>query len=741
MLRKIAIVLGAIIAALFGLITILGNTPTPFDPPVPPEEIVVGAQIKEDGATAFDIAFPETNEPSNNPTTAAKAELGKILFFDPVLSGNDDLSCASCHHPDLGYSDGQAISDATGRNVPTLYEVAYRSTLYMDGRSDSLESQVVDVLTNRAEMNADPDEMVAELAAIDEYVDLFAAAFPDATDPISLETVSQALAAFERGIVAHNSPYDQFAAGDSTALTASQRRGLNLLRSGATGCYRCHFAPTFNNDEFGVIGVPDADGQITDLGRGAITNNENDNGAFAVPTLRNVALSAPYMHNGSLETLEDVVDFYIAGGGQGHGLDVPNQSFSVAPLNLVERDRQDLLNFLYALTDESTLVEIPSEVPSGLRVVGTKSNAGRAAAARTNLGSAEISEEERAPTVLTVSPGDDVQAVFDRAIDGDSIHIEYGTYNVGILTDVQDLTIIGIPNAAGDYPVFDGEFEFTDGISATGDNFHVEKMQFQNYTANGVKVDGATNIVMRDLKVHDTGIYGTYPVHCTNVIVERVEVSGAADAGVYAGQCENVIVRDSIAYDNVLGIEVENSIHSEVYGNHVYNNSFGIFIPLLPNIKSKVSYDTKVYDNLVEDNNHPNFAPDGFAAALAPPGGGIVLLGTDDAVVYNNTIKGNQTAGIAIFATDEFFEEVDVLPHPENIRIFGNTYENNGYAPDKVITDLGLPGADVLWDASAWSVWLDDDAESFPPVPPSWMPEFVRKAYWKILTFAINNLL
>lgn len=741
MMKKIGLWILGIFAVLLTAITLLGNLPTPFDPPVPPEEQVVGAQTADDAKSAFDIAFPETNEPANNPTTQAKADLGHVLFFDPILSGADDVSCASCHHPDLGFSDGQAVSDAAGRNVPTLYEVAYRSALYMDGRSDTLEDQVVDVLTNRTEMNADIDEMVAELQAIDEYVEMFADAFPDAAEPISLETVSQAIAAFERGIVAHNSPYDQFAAGDTTALTASQRRGLNLLRSGATGCYSCHFAPTFNNDDFAVIGVPDADGQITDLGVAAISENEADRGAFAVPTLRNIALTAPYMHAGQFETLEEVLDFYIAGGGEGHGLEIENQSFFVSPLTLTDSDRQDLLNFLYALTDESTLVEIPSEVPSGLRVVKTKSNAARAAANRVNLGSAVVSEEDRPAMVLTVSPGMDVQAVFDRAIAGDIIKIEYGTYNTGIITDVQDLTVRGEPNAAGDYPTFDGQFEFTDGISATGDNFVVEKMTFRNYTANGVKVDGATGIVMRDLEVHDTGIYGTYPVHCTDVLIERVEVSGAADAGVYAGQCKNVIVRDTIAYDNVLGIEVENSVNAEVYDNHVYNNSFGIFIPLLPNIASKVSYDTKVYNNIVENNNHPNFAPDGFAAALAPPGGGIVILGSDNAQIYGNTITGNQTAGIAVFATSSFFEEVDVHPNPENVRIYNNTYADNGLAPDKVITDLGLPGADVLWDASAWNVTLDDEAESFPPLPPSWLPDFARKAYWKILTFAINNLL
>ena len=236
----------------------------------------------------------------------------------------------------------------------------------------------------------------------------------------------------------------------------------------------------------------------------------------------------------------------------------------------------------------------------------------------------------------------------------------------------------------------------------------------------------------------NTGTYGVYPVQSTDVLIERVEVTGVDDAGVYAGQCENVIVRDSTVYGNVLGIEVENTINAEVYNNYAYDNTVGILIVLLPQLTSKISANTKVYDNLLEANNHPNFAPGG-AAAVAPAGVGILLVSTDNAEVYNNQLIDNKTTGVALFSLTGTgawdAKEIDVGDKPENNRIYNNTYENNAYDPDPFIADLGVPAADVMWDTTGSGNTFDEvGASYFPPALPgsSW-PGLVRRSYENIL--------
>ncbi|HUN23198.1 MAG TPA: parallel beta-helix domain-containing protein [Anaerolineales bacterium] len=747
-LKRILWTLGTVVMILLLLVIILGSLPTRADPVLSREEITVGSQIKADAATGLDVPFPATIENPDNPSTPAKVELGRLLFFDPLLSGENDLSCATCHHPDAGFSNASGVSFGKGdghslRNVPTLWEVAYKDALFLDGRAESLETQLLVPLTSADEMAQDPDALLEELQAIDAYQNAFKSAFPESADPISIQSVSYALAAFERSLVAHDTPFDRYAAGDRNALTASQRRGFHLFRSGSLGCYNCHNAPTFSSGTYEVIGVPDADGTLSDLGRGAISGNANENYAFRVPSLRNVALTAPYMHNGAFETLEEVLAFYSAGGGKGNGVDVPNQSRHVRSFSLTTQETTDLVNFLMALSDESNVPKIPQDVPSGLPVVGSMENPARERVAASNVGGNTAIGAGTSPQVLTVKAGDSIQAVVDQARPGDTIEIEFSTYHEGVIVDINDLTIRGIPNSAGEYPTIDGQEKLTDGISATGNNFTVEKLRFLNFTNNGVKVDGAVNIVMRDLYVENPGIYGTYPVHCTGALVERVEVVGAKDAGVYAGQCENVVVRDSVVYGNVIGIEVENSINAEIYNNHAYDNTIGIFIPLLPHLPSKASSNTKIYNNLLETNNHENFAPKDITAAIMPRGGGIGLLGSDNVEIYGNTFRGNDSVAVGIFRVTAFFDpaQVDVAPHPEQIYIHNNTYENNGGNADQAIRNFGLQGADIIWDASTWDVRVDDKVNtSFPPIlPNSGWPAITRKAFWQVFHYVVEN--
>lgn len=226
------------------------------------------------------------------------------------------------------------------------------------------------------------------------------------------------------------------------------------------------------------------------------------------------------------------------------------------------------------------------------------------------------------------------------------------------------------------------------------------------------------------------------------MLIERVTATGVNDAGIYAGQCENVVIRKSVGYGNVIGIEVENTVGAEVYDNHTYNNATGILIDLLPQLTSKVSLNTKVYNNLSENNNGKNFAPPDATAALLPSGVGVLLLAADHVEVYNNTVRGNKTVGIAVYNLRIGFseEEIDVGPNPEHNHIYGNTLENNGYDPDPKVRELGIPGADILWDGSGWDNRFDQPgASAFPPLlPTSRWPAPVYRAYWHVLNFLIG---
>ena len=325
-------------------------------------------------ATGLDQAFPPM--PGEAPT-AERIELGRLLFFDPVLSRDGSLSCAHCHRPDRGFADGLATARGLGgarlaRNTPTLYNAALKPRLMWDRRAASLEEQVLLPLLAPDELAADPPQLLARLAAIPEYRERFAAAFPDnvgsaanaATPAITLANLARALAAFERTLVSRASRFDRFAQGERAALSASERNGLTLFRSLATRCFECHRLPTFDAPLALSVGVPSPD-----PGAAAITGLAAQHGFFGVPTLRNVALSAPYMHDGSLAKLEDVVEFYRRGGGLALGVPAARLHEFVRPIEMTDAEAADLVAFLRALTDESARPALPERVPSGLPVM------------------------------------------------------------------------------------------------------------------------------------------------------------------------------------------------------------------------------------------------------------------------------------------------------------------------------------------------------------------------------------
>jgi parallel beta-helix repeat protein len=420
----------------------------------------------------------------------------------------------------------------------------------------------------------------------------------------------------------------------------------------------------------------------------------------------------------------------------------------VQGFELTEQERLDLVAFLYALTDESGLPEVPTAVPSGLPVIQPIDNPARAEVAAHNIGGETgIDLDDREPTTIVVQAGESVQTAVDQARPGDIIEVPYGVYHERVVIDINNITLRGIPNEAGEWPIFDGEGVLTEAVIASGNNFTVGNLHVRNYTDNGVLVEGVTGVHFHDIFAKNVGTYGVYPVRSTDVLIERVEVTGVDDAGVYAGQCENVIVRDSVVYGNVLGIELENTIGGEIYNNHAYDNTVGIFVVLLPQLTSKVSANTLVYNNITEANNHENFAPPGAMAGIAPSGVGILLLATDNAEVYNNTIRDNKTTGVAVFSltsTGAFdVNEVDVGPLPENNWVHNNTYENNGYDADPFVKDLGIPTADILWDGTGMNNRFNEEGASyFPPlVPGDGWPNFVRRGYTNILGFLVSQLL
>ncbi len=718
--------------------------PIPLDEVLPPEKWGAGSSSVETAYSGLQRDFPANNETSENPTTPEKVELGRLLYFDPILSRNNDMSCATCHNPDLGFTDGlqQAVgADGTvlPRSAMSLWNVAYNTNFFWDGRASTLEEQTNTPLTASDEMAGSPEEILSELKAIPAYASQFEKAFGSAGS-VTYENVQNAIAAFERTLLTNNSPFDRYAEGEVNALTPAQRRGLAIFRSAGTRCFECHAAPTFADDSFSVTGVPDLPGQEHDAGRAEVESTSLD-GAFKAPTLRNIALTAPYMHNGSFSTLGEVVDFYAKGGGRAHGGE--NVDIQVLGFDLSQQDKSDLVAFLYALTDETSLPEFPESVPSGLPVVAHAENPARETVSEMNAGATEAgTPSTHAAQVLKVGEGQTIQSVVDQALPGDTIEVTYAVYHEHVVLDVSDIKFLGIPNDKGEWPVIDGQGVFADGVIASGNNFEMAFFAVRNFTSNGVLVEGARKIYLHDMYIENTGVYGVYPVRCTDVLIERIEATLMNDAAIYAGKSENVVIRDTLTYGNVIGIEVENTVNGEVYNNVAHDNTIGIFIDLLPQLPSKVSLYTKVHDNISENNNGENFGKPGSSISIIPPGTGMLMLAADYVEVYNNTIRGNKSAGLAVFNLTIGFssEEIDVGPNPEHFYAHDNIYEHNGYDADKFVKDLLGSGYDIIWDTSGADNHFDEPSAStsFPPILPksSW-PDPLYNLYWRLLNFVV----
>jgi cytochrome c peroxidase len=312
---------------------------------------------------------PEVVHPVSNPFNSAKAELGRLLFFDARLSAAGKMACVSCHEPNLGWADGRAVSQPHGRspdrNTPTIRNIAFQTHLFWDGRAGSLEQQVEDALTNPEEMAADRDDVVHLLVASPGYRKLFDEAFPGR--PIEFATVVEAVACFERTIVSGRSRFDRFMLGDAAVLSDAEILGLDLFRREAR-CMHCHHGPTFSDGRFHDLGLSFYGRSKEDLGRHAVTGEVSDKGRFRTPTLRDVTNTTPLMHTGMFE-LAGVLNMYNAGmvtlKRQPYQRDdplFPVKSPHLEPLGLNRQDLADLAAFLATLEEPRQRL-VPPQLP------------------------------------------------------------------------------------------------------------------------------------------------------------------------------------------------------------------------------------------------------------------------------------------------------------------------------------------------------------------------------------------
>lgn len=337
----------SVLALLLGLLFFSGCKP---DDPV---------QQNSD-ANAYPLAvpayFPPINTPDDNALTPERVALGKRLFFDRMLSIDTTISCGTCHKPEMAFTDGRTLPTGVQgrvvpRNSPSLANMGFNPAFNWDGGVPTIELQAFVPIQNHVEMDMPFDTLVARLRRHPQYPALFRAAYNREPDNYS---IVRALAAFQRTLVSGTSRYDRHLQGDSTALSPAERRGMAVYFGEKAECFHCHGGALLTDNTFQNNGL-----YLTyaDEGRGRVTGRTQDVGKFKVPTLRNIGLTAPYMHDGSLATLEDVVQHYST-GGQPH----TNRSALLRPFTLTAEETQDLIAFLHALTDE-TFVNNPAHRP------------------------------------------------------------------------------------------------------------------------------------------------------------------------------------------------------------------------------------------------------------------------------------------------------------------------------------------------------------------------------------------
>lgn len=330
--------------------------------------------VNPSAGTLTDPAFFNTDFFSPNERyriTKERVELGKLLFNDAMLSGTKNRSCASCHKANLAFTDGVstplALDEKTflPRNTPTLWNSVFQTRQFFDSRTTTLENQLSDVVHNSKEMQGSLQEMIPALKTHPTYASLFSAAYKNETETITQYNIANAIASYIRTLVATDTRFDRYLRGEGSRLTNEEKSGFNLFM-GKAKCGTCHYfplfnglvPPDFNETESEVLGVPQTRDTIRpvldpDLGKYNFTKSEVHRHAFKTPTLRNIELTAPYMHNGVFQTLEEVMIFYNKGGGAGLHIAPPNQTLPPDKLGLTQKEINNIITFMKALTDEA----------------------------------------------------------------------------------------------------------------------------------------------------------------------------------------------------------------------------------------------------------------------------------------------------------------------------------------------------------------------------------------------------
>ncbi len=295
--------------------------------------------------------FPNPIIPNDNTLNKYRVDLGRKLFYDPILSRDSSISCATCHLQEKAFTDGKILSNGvqggiTERNTPNITNIAYHNAFFWDGGNHSLELQVIGPIESVNEMNLTIPEAIERLKEHNTYPNLFKLAY-GLNEP-NIYGLTRALASFERTLISGNSPYDKYTSqGQSNALTSNELNGKNLFFSATLKCAECHTGFNFTSLAYENNGIYL---NYADDGRGRVTLNTADNGKFKVPSLRNIEVTGPYMHDGSFNTLEDVIDHY-AQGGKGN----VNQSPKIGGFTITNQEKQDLIAFLKSLTDQEFL--------------------------------------------------------------------------------------------------------------------------------------------------------------------------------------------------------------------------------------------------------------------------------------------------------------------------------------------------------------------------------------------------
>jgi len=310
----------------------------------------------------------------------------------------------------------------------------------------------------------------------------------------------------------------------------------------------------------------------------------------------------------------------------------------------------------------------------------------------------------RAKTI-TVSAGKSIQEAVARAVPGDTIAVEAGTYAESVVVEKPGIHLIGIPKD-GKWPVLEGGGQRNDGVIASGSGFEFAYFRVQNYKGNGVMTQGADDVRLHHLIINDTGIYGIYPTRGKKVLVEDTISWGIADAAIYIGMCQYVDVRRNEVFKSVAGIEIENSHHALVEDNSVHDNTGGILVFTLPGLPEKTGFDTIVRRNIVTENNLKNFGAEGAVVSQVPRGSGMIVLAGDGVQFEDNIVRGNETGGLIFsdmdFMADSTAPDPAVDPQYDDNKVLGNIFLNNGASPTGkvrlllVATHFSLHGADII---------------------------------------------